>query len=106
MSAKRRVRRTELDAAGAEFARECLSLVARILVNGGYSPKKLLREFPGVCAGLKEPAQPWDPTRLTFYADLPHIIAHWHSDPRYMDSAGLPLQLPLRGRAPSLSALI
>jgi Family of unknown function (DUF6502) len=80
--------------------------LARILVHGGHSPKRLSRDFRDICSELKEPTRPWDPTRLTFYADLPHIIAHWHSDPQYMDSRGRPVPLPLRGRGPSLSALI
>jgi hypothetical protein len=106
MRAKRHVRRTELDAVGEEYARECLSRVAGVLVNGGHSPTNLLRHFREICGELKEPAQPWDPKRLTFYADLPHIIAHWHSDHRYVDAEGSPQPLPLHGRAPSLSALI
>lgn len=89
-----------------EYARECLTRLARILVHGGHSPKRLWRDFRDICGELREPAHPWDPTQLTFYADLPHIIAHWHSDPGYMDSRGQPLPLPLRGRGPSLSALI
>jgi hypothetical protein len=89
-----------------EYARECLSRLARILVHGGHSPKRLSRDFREICSELKEPTRPWDPTRLTFYADLPHIIAHWHSDLRYMDSRGRPVPLPLRGRGPSLTALI
>jgi hypothetical protein len=89
-----------------EYARECLSRLARILVHGGHSPKRLWRDFRDICSALKEPTRPWDPTRLTFYYDVPHIIAHWHSDPRYMDGKGLPVPLPLRGGSPSLSALI
>jgi hypothetical protein len=89
-----------------EYARECLSRLARILVHSGHSPKRLWRDFRDICGELREPTRPWDPTRLTFYYDLPHIIAHWHSDPPYMDGKGLPVPLPLRGRGPSLSALI
>jgi hypothetical protein len=106
MSARPGVRRIRLRAGGAEYARECLSRLARILVHGGHSPKRLSRDFRDICSELKEPTRPWDPTRLTFYADLPHVIAHWHSDPRYMDSRGRPVPLPLRGRGPCLSALI
>ena len=106
MSARRRVRRNGLRAQGVEYARECLSRLARILVHTGHSPKKLSRDFRDICSELKEPTRPWDPTRLTFYADLPHVIAHWHSDPRYMDSRGRPVPLPLRAGGPSLSALI
>ena len=106
MSARRRVRRIRLRAGGVEYARECLSRLARILVHSGHSPKRLWRDFRDICSELKEPAQPWDPAQLTFYYDLPHIIAYWHSEPVYMDGKGNPVALPLRGRAPSLSSLI
>jgi len=106
MSARRHVRRTGWHADGAEYAREYLSRLARILVHSGHSPKRLWRYFREICSELGEPAQRWDPTRLAYYADLPHVIAHWHSDPLYLDRKGLPVPLPLRGRGPSLSALI
>jgi Family of unknown function (DUF6502) len=106
MSATSRVRRNGSRAGGVEYARECLSRLARILVHSGHSPKRLSGDFRDICSQLKEPTRPWDPTRLTFYYDLPHIVAHWHSDPRYLDSRGRPVLLPLRGPGPSLSALI
>jgi hypothetical protein len=89
-----------------EYARECLARLARILVHTGHSPQKLWRDFRGICGALKEPAHAWDPTRLTYFADLPHVIAYWHSDPQYLDREGNPSGLPLRGRGRSLSALI
>lgn len=106
MSARCRVRRTGLREAGLGYGRECLSLLARILAHAGHSPKRLSRDFRDICNELPEPTRPWDPTRLTFYADLPHIIAHWHSDPRYVDRTGRPVPLPLNGRGLSLTALI
>jgi hypothetical protein len=106
MSARRRVRRTGLREAGLEYARECLSRLAGTLVHSGHSPKRLWRELRDICSELKEPTKPWDPAQLTFYYDLPHIIAYWHSEPPYVDGKGKPVGLPLRGRAPSLSALI
>ena len=105
MSARRRVRRIS-SARGRGVCAGCLSRLARILVHGGHSPKRLWRDFRDICSELKEPTRPWDPTRLTFYYDLPHIIAYWHSDPLYLDGKGVPVALPLRGRGPSLSALI
>ena len=92
--------------AGVAYSREFLERLARILVQSGHSPRKLASEFRDVCRGLKEPAHTWDPALLNYVADLPHVIAHWHSDPQYLDSRGLPLPIPLHARGPSLAALI
>jgi hypothetical protein len=43
--------------------------------------------------------------QLNYWADLPHVIAHWHTDPQYVDSRGEPISLPLQGKGPSLFAL-
>lgn len=88
------------------YSREFLERLARILVHSGHSPKRLAREFREVCAALKEPAQSWDPSRLHYVFDLPHVFAHWYADPQYLDTRGAPLALPLRARGPSLSGLI
>jgi len=77
-----------------------------MLVSTGHSPRDLAREFREICARLREPTQRWDAGQLAYLWDLPHIIAHWHADPQYVDSQGRPLPLPLRAQGPSLSALI
>lgn len=92
--------------AGASYSREFLERLARILVHSGHSPGKLVQEFAEVCAPLKEPELRWDPARPALVADLPHVIAHWHADPKYLDPRGLPLPLPVRARGPSLTTLI
>jgi hypothetical protein len=91
---------------GISYSREFVERLVHILVHSGHSPKQLAREFRDICGGLEEPARRWDPTRLSFIADLPHVIAHWYADPQYLDSRGAPLPLPLRGRGPSLCGLI
>jgi hypothetical protein len=92
--------------AGVSYSREFLERLARILVHSGHSPSQLAREFAQVCASLNEPQQHWDPTRPALVTGLPHVIAHWHADPEYLDSRGSPLPLPLRARGPSLTTLI
>jgi hypothetical protein len=92
--------------AGVASSREFLERLGRILVHSGHSPKRLEREFREVCAGMKEPDEAWDPSRVHYFFDLPHVIAHWYSDPQYVDSRGSPLALPLQTRGPSLSALV
>src|SRR6266404_4958926 len=89
-----------------DFAFECLSRLARILVRCGHSPRALVRDLREICRTLKEPSKPWDPTRLGFLVDVPHVIALWHSDPSYLGPDGQPAALPMRAGGPSLTALI
>lgn len=90
----------------ADYSRELLTLMARVLTLTGHSPKKLATQFQSICRKLKEPKHPWDPSTLAFIWDLPDVIAHWHADPQYLDSRGAPLALPLTGSGPSLTSLI
>jgi hypothetical protein len=93
-------------ASGVSGAGEFLEPIARILVRSGHSPRQLRRDFQRICLALKEPKRQWDPSELNYLADLPHVIAYWHGDPQYLDSRGEPLPLPLKGKGPSLLALI
>jgi hypothetical protein len=88
------------------YAWECLSRLARILVRCGHSPQDLVSALREICGSLKVPRRGWDPAQLGFVSDLPHVIALWHSDPRYLDARGEPAALPLRGRGRSLTGLI
>lgn len=90
----------------ADYSRELLVLMARVLTLTGHSPKRLAAEFHSICGRLKEPKYPWDPFSLHFIWDLPEVLARWHSDPQYLDSRGVPLALPLKGSGPSVTSLI
>ena len=86
-------------------SREFLDLLAHILVHMGHSPRKLSREFDEICSGLPEPTRAWNPSHLSFLTALPGVIARWHTDEQFLNSAGLPVPLPLKGRV-SLTSLI
>lgn len=92
--------------AQADYSRELLLLMARVLTLTGHSPGRLASQFHSICRRLKEPKHPRDPFSLHFVWDLPHVMARWHSDPQYLDSRGLPLALPLKGPGPSVTSLI
>jgi hypothetical protein len=95
------------DRTGIGYSREFLESMARILVASGHSPRALAREFAAICRKLKEPARSWNPQDLAHVAYLPHVMAHWHADPLYADPhTGAPLALALRGRPPSVTALV
>ena len=87
-------------------SREFLERVGRILVECGYSPKRLEREFAEICGKLEDPKGQWNPATLGYIADLPHVLTHWHRDPDYLDDHGTPRPLSLRNDGPSLSRLI
>ncbi len=89
-----------------DFAFDCLSRLARILVRCGHSPRDLVRQLRDICRTLDEPSRPWDPRLLSLLAELPHVIAVWHADPRYLDTEGRPLGLALQGPRASLGSLI
>jgi hypothetical protein len=91
---------------GVAYSREFLTYIARILVSSGHSPSRLAQEFADICRDLPEPKREWDAARLNYVDDLPHVIAHWHSDPQYVDSRGAPLALPAKARGPCLVELI
>ena len=86
-------------------SREFLDLLAHILVHMGHSPRKLSREFDEICSGLPEPTRAWNPSHVSFLTALPGVIAHWHTDEQFLNSAGLPVPLPLKGSV-SLTSLI
>ena len=102
--ATRRARRRG-SGAEADFAWECLSHIARILVSCGHSPQDLVRSLGKICRTLRVPRGGWYPTQLGSLSDLLHAISLWHSDPRYLGARGEPMALPFRG-SPSLGELI
>ena len=94
------------DKGRSDYSYESLKRLAHILVLSGHSPKDLLNKFQEICSTWKEPSRRWDPSRLGFIADLPHVIALWYSDPQYLGARGHPAALPFRGHPTSLRSLI
>src|SRR6185437_7584002 len=69
--------------AHADYSRELLLLMARVLTLTGHSPRRLASQFHLICRRLKEPKHSRDSLSLHFVWDLPHVMARWHSDPQY-----------------------
>lgn len=88
------------------YSHAVLTESANILVKAGHSPKELIEEFRQICSDIPEPSHPFDPRCIVYVEGLPHIIAHWFSDPAYVDDYGKPLPLRLRARGPCLADLI
>lgn len=89
-----------------DYAQEVLEQTLAILVQTGHSPRELARMFRELCRSSDEPKRPFDPGAIPYVAGLPHIIAHWYSDPGFRGADGQPLRIPLRGRGPTLANLI
>src|SRR5579864_4324831 len=81
----------DLADAGIGNSREFLELLAHILVHMGHSPKKFTQKFDEICSGIPEPARAWNPAYLNFLTALPGVIARWHTDEKFINSAGLPV---------------
>lgn len=92
--------------AGEDYARDILKQALTILVQTGHSPADLTRIVRELCRTLAEPERPFDPSVIPYVAGLPHIVAHWYSDPTFRGPDGEPRRIPLRGRGPTLTQLI
>jgi hypothetical protein len=89
-----------------DYAQDVLKQALTILVQTGHSPSDLTRMVRNLCSTLAEPERPFDPGVIPYVAGLPHIVAHWYSDPAFRGPDGQPLRIPLRGRGPTLAGLI
>src|SRR6202030_131693 len=67
------------------YAHEVLSGCATILVKTGHSPKSLEQAFQQICRTLTEPIRAFDPSKVPFVAGFPHVVAHWYTDPAFLD---------------------
>jgi hypothetical protein len=88
------------------FAREALERLARILVQSGNSPAELSQLFESICTALKPSSKRCDLEHLAGVTDLPHVVAHWYANEKYLNGAGDPRPLPFKGASASLTELI
>jgi hypothetical protein len=93
-------------AAPAVYAEEVLRETAQLLVTTGHAPQALVRRFGVICGEISAPAREFDPQEVPYFSGLSHIIAHWYTDPKYLDAADKPRPLPLHARGVSLASLI
>jgi hypothetical protein len=87
-------------------ALEAVDRFVRVLARCGCSASDILQAFRDACERLpkKNPATPLKAQRELSNAS--HILTVWFSDTLYLDRAGKPIWLPVRGAAPSLEALV
>lgn len=89
----------------ADCARDCLRLLAQVLLATGQDKKALRTAFRKSLASLKEPSRRHSPPDPDIIADLPHVLSLWHGNPRYL-KRGSPKPLPFRAEGPCLAEII
>lgn len=87
-------------------ALEAVDRFVRVLARCGCSREDILQAFSDACERLpkKKPVRQASAQREIDNAS--HILTVWFSDASYLDRAGKPLWLAVRGVAPSLEALV
>ena len=85
---------------------ETIELFVRLLARCGYEPDSVIqrvhRAFEQVPRRWVNEAQA-APREIS---DATHVLTVWFSDPSYLDEAGMPRPLPLRGSQRSLETLV
>jgi hypothetical protein len=87
-------------------ALDAVNRFVRVLAHCGCSASDILKAFTEACERLPKknlarpvPVQPE-------LSNASHILTVWFSDASYLDAAGKPIALPMRGPAPSVEALV
>jgi Family of unknown function (DUF6502) len=87
-------------------ANEAIELFVRLLARCGFEPDAVMqqvhRAFELVPRRWVNEAQA-APREIS---DATHVLTVWFSDPSYLDQAGMPRPLPLRGSEQSLETLV
>jgi hypothetical protein len=93
---------TQLDAA----ALEVVGRFVRVLGRCGYHPEAIEREVAAACRKIPKSWARSFPATLREMRDASHVLTLWFSDPAFLDAAGNPRALPLRGARASLEDLV
>ena len=80
------------------LATDVLRRTGELAVACGLSPTELTKLAIDAFAALPEPTGAIDTADLRCLRHAPHALTHWHTEPSYVDEAGKPRRLPLRGK--------
>ncbi len=84
---------------------EGIDRFVRVYAACGATPSQLIDAITRACQrNRKRFSRPTSNTRREL-SDAAHLLTVWSLDPLYLDRDGAPIQLPVRGPAPSLEAL-
>ncbi|HVZ35294.1 MAG TPA: hypothetical protein VG963_22865, partial [Polyangiaceae bacterium] len=89
-----------------ETALEAVERFVRVLARCGCTGSDILEAFSDACGRLPKKGLAGRGTAERELSNASHILTVWFSDALYLDRAGKPIGLPMRGAAPSLEALV
>jgi len=87
-------------------AREAVNRFVRVLARCGCSADDILQAFSEACDRLPARARRRRGSTQREIDNASHVLTVWFSDALYLDDAGKPISLAVRGAAPSLEALV
>jgi hypothetical protein len=87
-------------------ALEAVDRFVRVLARCGCSPSDILKAFRDACERLPKKNLAGRGNARRELSNASHILTVWFSDTLYLDRAGKPIGLAVRGAAPSLEALV
>jgi hypothetical protein len=87
-------------------SQEVVSHFVRTLARCGSSPQDILNAVRIACEEVPESWTNHAREAAREIADASHVLTVWFSNVEYLDGAGKPLPLPLRGRSKSIGTLI
>lgn len=87
-------------------AAEAIELFVKLLAQCGCEPGGVLEEVRRACGQIPRRWVRQARAAPREISEATHVLTVWFSDPAYLDPAGLPRALPLRGPSRSLETLV
>lgn len=87
-------------------AAEPIERFVRLLAQCGYGTDAILQHVRRACAQVPRRWIRQAQVAPSEIRDATHVLTVWFSDPAYLDDAGMPRALPLRGPKRSLATLV
>lgn len=85
---------------------EAIELFVRLLAQCGCEPDAVLEQVRRACARVPRRWAKEARAAPREILDATHVLTVWFSDPAYLDEAGMPRPLPLRGSERSIEKLV
>jgi Family of unknown function (DUF6502) len=100
-----RPRRVRASTVGATSL-EAVGRFVRILARCGATPQDIVRAVRTACQEIPADWAARARSAVHYIDDAAHVLTIWFSEPAYLDAAGRPRALPLKGTSHSVAALV